>query len=234
MVLIALIPKWIHKLIFATFEQLPVYRYDNPSLSSWFMTAHMVNEIFNRQTITAVAAQAITPTFQPDIWFRRRSTLSLIDRTDGSLNDVLCMEDSPASRSGAEEMYDPRLYLWSVSLTNVSMNYFLLVHLITSPIWKILTQVWITKLWLCSAMIRCVFGVRWVCIQAKVAISTRDGSPWLILSPCHWKLWLIRGEIAKSSPISLRQKLLIVLEPMRGVRAKYSGEDKSDNTVAAG
>jgi len=115
-VLIALIPKWIHKLIFATSEQLPVYRYEMPLVSSWFVTAHTVSDIFNRQTVMAVAAQTITPIFHPDNWCRCRLCSPLIDsRMDGSLIDDLDIEEPSFCRRGAEEMYDRRLHILLVN-----------------------------------------------------------------------------------------------------------------------
>ncbi len=111
-VLIALMPKWIHKLILATSEQLPVYRYEMPSTNWWFATAHTVSDIFNKQTVTAVAAQAITPIFHPDNWCRCRLCSLLIDsRMDGSLIDDLYIDEPSFCRRGAEEMYDRRLHI---------------------------------------------------------------------------------------------------------------------------
>jgi hypothetical protein len=66
--LIALMPRWIHKLMLATSEQLPVYKKDIPPINSWFVTAQTVKEMFNMQTVAAVAAQAVTPNFHPVNW----------------------------------------------------------------------------------------------------------------------------------------------------------------------
>lgn len=107
----ALIPKWIHKLIFATSEQLPVYKYDRPSTSSLLVTAHSVNAMFKRQIVEAIAAQRITPIFQPENLTRDSATRLIDSRIEGSLNDDLCIEEASDRRNGAEEMYDRRLHL---------------------------------------------------------------------------------------------------------------------------
>jgi hypothetical protein len=52
----------------ATSEQLPVYKKDIPPINSWFVTAQTVKEMFNMQTVAAVAAQAVTPNFHPVNW----------------------------------------------------------------------------------------------------------------------------------------------------------------------